>query len=105
MCHLHISLIHHSIVQRGVNLHMSQHLLHLFYRHTLVNSHCCQSPTEFVRMNLVKVYFLAELAQTNLHTANGQSGVWRMEANEQSRIGICALLQIPFEVDLSDVLI
>ena len=41
MRYFYVLLVNHRIMQRGVNLHMSQHFLHLFYWHTLVNSHCC----------------------------------------------------------------
>ena len=46
-------------MQRCVNLHVSQHLLHLFYWHAFVYSHSCQCPAEFVRVNLVEVYTLS----------------------------------------------
>ena len=101
MCYLDICLIYHSIMQRGVNLHMSQHFLHLFYWHTLVYSHCCQGPTEFVRVNLVEVYTLSKLTQTNFYSTNGQPCVRFMQTHKQCRISVCALLQIFFEVDFS----
>ena len=46
-----IVLIHHSIVHGGVNLDMTEQPLHLFHRHTFVDSHCCKGTTELVRMD------------------------------------------------------
>lgn len=63
MRHFYICLIYHGIMQGCIDFHMPQHLLHLFYRHTLVNSHCCQSPAELMRMYLMQIYFLAQLSQ------------------------------------------
>ena len=70
MRHFYICLIYHGIVQGCINFHMPQHLLHLLYRHTLVNSYSCQSSAELMRMYLMQIYFLTQLAQANLNATN-----------------------------------
>ena len=52
----YIALLHHSVMQGGVNLFMSQQLLHLFDGHSFVNGGCSH-PGFFrgQRMNCYKV--------------------------------------------------
>jgi hypothetical protein len=52
MRHLYIVLVDHGILHGGVNLHVSQQPLHLFYRHTAVYGGRGESPSEFMWVHM-----------------------------------------------------
>ena len=51
---LYVILIHHSVLERGINALVAEKLLYLLDWHTLVDGHRCQRPSELVRMDLMK---------------------------------------------------
>ena len=62
MCDTHIRLIHHGVMERGVNFAVTKKSLHLFNWHTLVNGHCCQCAPEFMGMYPTNFSLFAELS-------------------------------------------
>lgn len=53
MGHFHIDLIHFSIVEGGVDFHMTENALDLFYRHSFIYCHSGEGATEFMWVNFV----------------------------------------------------
>lgn len=51
---LHIILVHHSVLERGINALVTEKLLYLLNWHAFVDSHCSKRPSELVRMYLMK---------------------------------------------------
>ena len=96
----YVVLVDHRVLERRVDALMAKKLLHLFDRHPLINGHRCQRPAELVRMNLVEVQFLANLAETNFHTADLQPLIRTEEGYEQRFIVIRPLRKILLQVNL-----
>ena len=86
---LHVILVHHSILQCRINALMTQKLLHLLDRHTLVDGHCSQRPTKLVRMYLIKVQFTTNFPETNFNTADLQTLVRLQKGYKQRFVTIC----------------
>ena len=63
-----IGLIHHSITHGGINLYMTEQFLHLLHRHPFINSHCCQCPTELMRVYPRDLKSPAKLTETDFDT-------------------------------------
>ena len=53
MGHFHIDLIYFSIVEGGVDFHMTENALDLFYRHSFIYCHSGEGATEFMWVNFV----------------------------------------------------
>ena len=83
----YVVLIDHSVLQCRINTLMPQKLLDLFYWHSLVNGHCCQSPAELMRMNLVKVQLSTNFAETDFDAADLQA-VLRLNQGDKQSFGI-----------------
>ena len=96
----HIGLVHHRIVERGVYLHVSQQVLHLFDGHAPLYRHRGKGTAEFVRMEVLQSHQPADGAHPYLHSAHGETGVWCRETDKQSRASVCACRQIPLKVNL-----
>ena len=71
MSQLYIVLVHNSIMQRGVNTHMTKQALYLFNGHTFVNSHCGKGTAELMGMNLWHRKRLPQFPYSHFYTANG----------------------------------
>ena len=75
MGHFHIDLIYFSIVEGGVDFHMTENALDLFYRHSFIYCHSGEGATEFVRMYLVHSNALADCTESDFNSADCQSVV------------------------------
>ena len=72
-----VILVNHSILQSGIDALVTEQLLYLLDRHTLVNCRGRKRSSEFMRMHFAQVKFSAQFAQTNFD-ATDQQPVIRM---------------------------
>ena len=80
--YLYFILIHHGILQRGIDALMAKELLDLFDGHALVNGHGCQGAPELVRMDFRYTQATPQLPQSDLHTADLQPVMRGLECDE-----------------------
>ena len=71
-----IVLINHCVLKRGIYALMTQELLDLLNRHSLIDCHCCQSSAKFMRMNFMKIKLPSNLAKSDFDTANLKPITW-----------------------------
>ena len=70
---LDIRLIHHRILQSGINALVSEELLHLLDRHPFVDRHSSKCPSELVRVCLVDAEITSYIPEADLHVADLQA--------------------------------
>ena len=99
MRNLYVILIHHRVLQRGVNALVAEELLHLLNRHALVNGHGCQRPAEFVRMDATQLQLFAEFMQPDLDSPYLEPVVGLLQGNKQCGIIIRSAAQVSLQVD------
>ena len=78
----YIVLIDHRVLERGVDALVTEELLYLFDRHSLINGHRRQGSPELVRMDLVKAQLPSDFSKPNFNPADLQSLVWAQQRNE-----------------------
>ena len=96
----YIRLIHHGVLQRCVYALVPQKLLYLLDGHPLIDCHCCERPSKFVRMDPTQVQLLSELMQPDLDAANLQSVVGTLQRDKERGVIICPAVQIVLQVNL-----
>ncbi len=95
-----VILVHHSVLQGGIEALVAEQMLHLLDRHTFVNSHGGQCTAELVRVYLRDVELTTEIAQTNLDTADLQAFTWSEEGHEESFVIVSTLSKVSGKVNL-----
>ena len=74
----HIGLVHHCVLQRCINLRVTEKHLHLFNRHPLINCSCRKRSTKLMRIDTLDCKAFPNVTQTNLHSADFQSLMGRV---------------------------
>ena len=74
--HFDIGLVDHCILKSSIQTLMTEQVLDLLDRHTLVNGHCCQCPSELMWMYLCHVQSSTNLSQSYLNAAYLQPFMW-----------------------------
>ena len=79
---------------------MTEELLHLLDRHSLVYCVCCKRPPEFVRVNALGEQSSSQLPQAQFDSANAQTLAPSIQTYEEGRIIISSggeiVLQMQF---------
>ena len=80
--YFHIVLVHHRVLQRGVQALVTEQVLHLFNGHAFVDGHRGQGAAEFVRVHTRQVQFLPQSSQADFNTADFETVVWRQQRHK-----------------------
>ncbi len=86
-----VVLVDNSIAHCGINLRVTKDFLNLLNRHSFVDGACGHRSTEFVRVYSIDVDTSAKLSQADLHAADLQAAMRRVQSYEQRRIIVVSL--------------